>query len=104
MYSSKDFMRYDPNFATTIGRKLKGTAPRDFRLQVFFHVSVSPKPLNLLLRLFQIFSKICGDIHSARLTNSKWKKLQSESFKFWVVELTYRQILFLQVHFKVSAV
>jgi hypothetical protein len=27
--------------------KLKGTVPRDFRLQVFFHESVSPKPLSI---------------------------------------------------------
>jgi hypothetical protein len=103
-------MRYDPNFATTIGRKLQGTAPRDFRLQVFFHVSVSTKPLSLLLGLFQIFSKICGDIQSSRCTTGVVDKWQMEKIfnqkvlKFWVVELTYRYILILQVRFKVSAV
>jgi hypothetical protein len=36
----------------------------------FFHESVSPKPLSILLVFFQIFSKICDDIHSSRCTSS----------------------------------
>jgi hypothetical protein len=39
----------------------KGTVPRNFRLQVFFHELVSPK-LSIPLGPFQIFSKIPGDI------------------------------------------
>jgi hypothetical protein len=38
---------------------LKETVPRDF--QGFFHESVSPKPLSILLVPFRIFSKIRGD-------------------------------------------
>ncbi len=34
----------------------------------FFYESVSPKPLSIPLGPFQIFSKICGDIRSSRLT------------------------------------
>jgi hypothetical protein len=34
----------------------------DFRLQVFFHKSVSPGPLIIPLGPFRIFSKIRGDI------------------------------------------
>jgi hypothetical protein len=34
----------------------------------FFHESVSPKPLSIPLRPFQIFLKIRGDICSSRLT------------------------------------
>ncbi len=37
----------------------------------FFLESVSPKPLIILLRLFQIFSKIRGDIHSSRFTRRR---------------------------------
>jgi hypothetical protein len=36
----------------------------------FLHGSVSPKPLILLLGLFQIFSKIPGDIRSSRCITS----------------------------------
>jgi hypothetical protein len=42
---------------------------RDFLLLVFFHESVSPQPLSIPLGRFRIFSKICGDIRSSRLTN-----------------------------------
>jgi hypothetical protein len=41
---------------------------RDFLILVFFHESVSPKPLNILLGPFRIFSKIRGDIRGSRLT------------------------------------
>jgi hypothetical protein len=34
---------------------LQGTVPRDLRLKVFFHGSVSPKPLSIPLEPFQIF-------------------------------------------------
>jgi hypothetical protein len=59
---------------------LRGTVPRDFRLQSFFHESVSPKPLSLPLGPFHFFSKIRGDIRSSRCTigvvdtGGKWKK------------------------------
>ncbi len=42
---------------------------RDFLLQVFFHKSVSPKPLNVPFGTFRIFSKIRRDIRSSRLTS-----------------------------------
>ncbi len=53
---------------------------RDFRLLVFFHESLSPKPLSIPLGPFQIFLIICGDIRSSRCTTGvvdtggKWKK------------------------------
>jgi hypothetical protein len=53
-----------------------GILPRDFRLQVFFHGSVSPKALGIPLEPFQIISKIRGDIRSSRCTTGvvdKWK-------------------------------
>ncbi len=43
---------------------IKGTMSRDFRLMVFFHESVSPKPLSIPLGPFRIFSKIRRDIRS----------------------------------------
>jgi hypothetical protein len=43
---------------------LQGAVPRDFRLQVFFIETVSPKPLSISLGSFQIFSKSRGDIYS----------------------------------------
>ncbi len=58
----------------------KGTVPRDFRLRVFFHESVSPKPLSIPIEPFRIFSKIRGDIRSSRYTTGvadtggKWQK------------------------------
>jgi hypothetical protein len=42
--------------------KIKGSLTRDFRLQVFFHESVSPRPPSIPLEPFWIFSKIRGDI------------------------------------------
>ncbi len=41
---------------------LKESLTRDFRLQVFFHESVSPRPPSIPLEPFWIFSKIRGDI------------------------------------------
>jgi hypothetical protein len=63
-----------------------GTVPRDFRLQVFFHELVSPKPLSPPLGPFQIFPKIGGDIHSTWCTTgvtdtvANGKNLQEENF------------------------
>ncbi len=48
--------------------RLKGTVSRDFDFW-FFHESVSPKPLNIPLGPFQIFSKVREDIRSSRCTN-----------------------------------
>ncbi len=48
--------------------RLKGTVRRNFLLQVFFHESVSPKPLIIPLGPFQFFAKIRGDIRSSRCT------------------------------------
>jgi hypothetical protein len=39
---------------------------REFLLQVFFHESSSPKPLKITEGLFQIFSKIRGDIRKSK--------------------------------------
>ncbi len=41
---------------------VKGSLTRDFRLQVFFHKSVSLGPLSIPLGPFKFFSKILGDI------------------------------------------
>jgi hypothetical protein len=71
-----------------------------FRLLVFFHESVSPKPLSILLGPFQIFSKIHEDISSSMCTTGvvdtggKWKKSSIRKFliilfgHLWVEELT----------------
>ncbi len=79
----------------------KATGPRDFRLMVFFHESVSPKHLSIPLRPFQIFLKIRGDILSSRCTTGvvdtggKWKKSLIRKMliilfvHLWVVELTF---------------
>jgi hypothetical protein len=68
--------------------ELKGTVPRDFRLQSFFHESVSPKPMSIQLGPFRIFSKIRRDIRSSRCTTgvvdvANGKNLQSEKFKLF---------------------
>jgi hypothetical protein len=47
---------------------IKGTVSRDFLLLVFFMNQFPPKPLSIPLGPFRIFSKICGDIRSSRLT------------------------------------
>ncbi len=66
------------------------TVPRDFRLQVFFHKSVSPKPLSIPLGTFQIFSKIYGDNNSSSCTTGLFtpvangKSIKSEKLKFLV--------------------
>jgi hypothetical protein len=45
----------------------KGQCHKVFNF-MFFHKSVSPKPLSILLGPFQILSKIFGDIRSSRCT------------------------------------
>jgi hypothetical protein len=80
---------------------IKVTVSRDFRLLVFFHESISPKPLSIPLVPFQICSKIRGNIRSSRCTTGiveKWEK--SSILKvfiilfghLWEVKLTYRYI------------
>jgi hypothetical protein len=58
-----------------------------------FHESVSPQPQSILLRPFQIFSKIRGDIRSSRFAtgvNDTGKILILILFgHLWVVEETY---------------
>ncbi len=49
---------------------IKGSLTRDFRLQVFFHKSVSPGPLSIPLGSFRIFSKIRGVIPEGMLISS----------------------------------
>jgi hypothetical protein len=69
----------------------KGTVSGDFLLLVFFHESVSPKPLIIPLGPFGIFSKIRGDIRSSSFatgvvdTGGKWKKSSIRNFLdfFW---------------------
>jgi hypothetical protein len=36
---------------------MTGTVPRNFQLQVFFHETVSPKPLSISVGPFRIFGK-----------------------------------------------
>ncbi len=62
---------------------LKGHCHEIFDFWFFSWIS-SPKPLKIPLGVFQIFSKICGDIRSSRCTTGvvdiggKWKNLISE--------------------------
>ncbi len=70
----------------------------------FFSSSVSPQPQSIPLGPFRIFSKICRDILSSRLTTSvvdtggKWKKSLIRKIliillgHLWIVELTYMYI------------
>ncbi len=58
--------RYRSSPFTKLGWEFKGTVSRDFLLLVFFHESVSSKPLIIPLGLFRIFSKIHGDIRSSK--------------------------------------
>jgi hypothetical protein len=88
-------------------RKLpKGDSVTRFFAFGFFHESVSPKPLIIPLGLFQIFSKIRGDIRSSSCTTGvldtggKWKKSSIRKIfiisfgHLWEVEMAYRKILF----------
>ncbi len=53
---------------------LKGQCHKIFDFW-FYHESVSPKPLSVLLGPFWIFLKICGDIRSSRCTTSVVDKI-----------------------------
>jgi hypothetical protein len=48
--------------------RLKETVSRNFLLLVFFINQFPPQPQSIPLRLFQIFSKIRGDIRKSRCT------------------------------------
>jgi len=66
--------------------KLKGRVPRDFRLQVFFMKSVSPKPLRISLGLAQGASPVS----LTPATNRKMFNQKSFNYFFrhlWVIEL-----------------
>ncbi len=76
------------------------TVPLDFLVQGFFHESVSPKPLSILLRPFQFFFK-----HSRRYSQLKVHRWQIRKFliffyHLWVVESTYRYIFFFKFTFR----
>ncbi len=75
--------------------ELKGTLPRDFRLNVFFLDSVFPGLLEYSIR---DVSKIRGDIRSSSPTTpvANGKYLQEEKFKYffghlWVVQCQQHQ-------------
>ncbi len=84
LFKDRSMARYTGSRISSKGigeaQRLKGTVSRDFRLLVFFHESVSPKPLSILLGSNRIFSKIRGDIPSSRFatgvndTGGKCKK------------------------------
>jgi hypothetical protein len=67
IYSSTIAMNFFFIKDSAIKKSVKGQCHEIFDFW-FFHESVSPKPLSIPLRPFQIFSKICGDIRSSRLT------------------------------------
>jgi hypothetical protein len=81
-------------------KNVKGTAPRDFQLQVFYMISFPQAP-DYTIRAISIL-KIRRDIRSSRCTTGvvdtggKWKKSSIKkvfniSFgQLWVVELAYR--------------
>jgi hypothetical protein len=54
--------------------KFKERVSRDFASD-FYHKSVSHQPLSILLRPFQIFSKIHRDIRKSRCTNDTGGKI-----------------------------
>ncbi len=72
----------------------KGSLTREFRLQVFFHKSVSPGPLSIPLGPFRIFSKIRGDnrkwmfITGVNDTGNKWKKFWGIIFFYFLLRAT----------------
>ncbi len=103
-FQINEFIMYSKKW---IKRTVKGTVPRYFPLQFFsgfFHESVSPKPLSIPLKQFQMFPKIHRDIRSPSCTtciintSGKWRKSSMRKVltvlfvHLWVVELTYRYI------------
>ncbi len=79
---------------------LKGQCHEIFRFWFFSSISF-PQPQSIPLGLFRIFSKICGDIRSSRLTTGvvdtggKWEKSSIRKIliillgHLWIVELTH---------------
>jgi hypothetical protein len=99
-FISSDLKVWKPQAYLPI-RGLKGTVPRDFRLQVFYE-SVSPKPLIIPLGRFEFFRKY-AQIYAAQgappvsltpLANEKKSSIRKVSIIFLEhlckVELTYR--------------
>jgi hypothetical protein len=70
----------------TVFSSVKGSLTRDFRLQVFFHKSVSLWPLSIPLGPFQIFSKSRGDIFAneclSAVSTTPAKKEKNFEIKF----------------------
>ncbi len=70
---------------------LKGTVPRDFRLQVSY-MDQFPQAPAYTIRAVWVFLKICGDIRSSRRTTGvidtggKWKNLKSENFSLFLLD------------------
>ncbi len=65
MYSVQDskYLKNKSNIVKHVKpTSFKGSLTRDFRHQIFFHKSVSPRPLSIPLGPFRIFSKIRGYI------------------------------------------
>ncbi len=89
--------RVEPRFCVIW---FKGTVSWDFRHLVFFHESISPKPLSIPLGPFRISSKIREDICRSWFTTGvtdtggKWKKSSIIKVliilfgQLWEVELT----------------
>ena len=83
--------------------------PRDFRLQFFFHESIS---LGHTIRAFFNFFKHLRrysqlKVHRVVDTSGQWKKSSIRKLFFWiplVIRVNLKIIFFLQVHLKVSAV
>ncbi len=93
-------MKESPRRRVTVTPQLKGTVPLDFLPQFFFHESVSPQAPEYTIRVVSNFFE-----NSLIYSQLKWKKSSIRKVLImWVVELTYRWIFFLQVHFKVSTV
>ncbi len=62
--------------------ELKGRVPRDFWLQVFFHESVSPKPLSIQLRPFWFFFKnLWRHLQLKVHHRCSWHRWQREKFQ-----------------------
>jgi hypothetical protein len=57
-----DWQAIGLKYRVRICKPFKGSLTPDFRLQVFFHESLSPGPQSIPLGPFRIFSKIRGDI------------------------------------------
>jgi hypothetical protein len=77
------------NFKAIFNFLFKGTVSRDFQLLVFFHESVSPKPLSIcIIRAVSNFFEIRGDIRSSGFatgvndTGGKCKKLSLQDGDF----------------------